>query len=315
METIIPPVDRTLLEKELTDDKFIRDTNNGNNKIYCFNALDSPNLMREVGRLREMTFRDAGGGTGKALDIDKYDAADTPFRQLIVWNPEDLEITGGYRTIHGKNIQVEKDGTVHSPTARLFKFSGKFVKEFLPISVELGRSFVQPAYQPLYNLRKGMYSLDNLWDGLGAIVIDNPDIKFLFGKVTMYQHYDTLARDLLLFFLKKYFPDKDQLLTPQKELPITTSKKVLESMFSGDNYEEDYKILVKKVRILNENIPPLVNAYMNLSSTMRTFGTAMNDAFGGVEETGILLTIEDIYDIKKDRHIATYKNQSGKENN
>ena len=307
METIISPVDRELLLRELNDEHFIRDTNNGNNKIYIFDNESAPNLMREVGRLREITFRESGGGTGKDCDIDKYDLKKNCFKQLIVWSPEDKEIVGGYRVARGSDLEVLDDRNVESPTARLFEFSEKFIKEFLPESIELGRSFVQPNFQPTYNLRKGMYSLDNLWDGLGAVVTDNPEVKYLFGKVTMYKHYDRLARDLVLFFLNKHFPDPDRLIYPRKPLEIQTDRKVLESIFGGYNYEEDYRILVQKVRSLHENVPPLVNAYMNLSSTMRTFGTALNEHFGGVEETGIMVTIKDIYEIKKDRHISTYK--------
>lgn len=308
METIISPVDKELLKTELNDKTFIRYTNNGGNKIYVFNGKECPHLMREVGRLREITFRDAGGGTGKSSDIDDYDLADTPFQQLIVWNPEDMEITGGYRFIHGKQILKESNGNkVESPTARLFEFTEKFRKNYLPYSIELGRSFVQPNFQPTNNIRKGMYSLDNLWDGLGAIVIDNPDIKYLFGKLTMYPHYDRLARDLILFFLNMHFPDKEGLMKPHKPLGLETNEKILKNIFTGCNYEENYKILINQIRRLNEGIPPLVNAYMNLSSTMRTFGTALNNNFGNVEETGIIVTIKDIYDFKKDRHLSTYK--------
>lgn len=307
METIISPINKELLEKELTDEKFVRDTNNGNNKIYVFSHEDSPHLMKEIGRLREITFRDAGGGTGKCYDIDDYDTSDKPFKQLIVWNPQDKEIIGGYRFIHGKDLLDSKNVNVKSPTSKLFHISDKFKKDYLKYTIELGRSFVQPLYQPFNNIRKGMYSLDNLWDGLGAIIIDNTDIKYLFGKVTMYPHYDSLARDILLFFLNKYFPDKNKLVYPKEPLKLTTETKVLKNIFSGCNYSEDYKILVQKIRGLNEQIPPLMNAYMNLSSTMKIFGTAINESFGGVEETGIIVTINDIYDIKKDRHFSTYK--------
>lgn len=306
METIIPPVDRALIEKELNEDRFIRDTNNANNKIYVITHQDSPNTMREIGRLREMTFRDAGGGTGKALDIDSYDTDDTPFKQLIVWDPDEREIIGGYRFIHGKDIAINKDGTLKTPTGKLFSFSKQFIDDFLPVTVELGRSFVQTFYQPTVDLRRGMYSLDNIWDGLGAIVIDNPDIKYLFGKVTLYPHYDKLARDLLYYFIEKYFPDKDKLIFPKIPVEITTPEKVLKSIFTGCNYDEDYKILVQKARSLKEGVPPLFNAYMNLSATMRSFGAAVNPSFGNVEEMGILVTIADIYDYKKDRHISTY---------
>jgi hypothetical protein len=307
METIISPIDRSLLEKELTKEKFVRKTNNGNNSIYIFSNFDSPNLMKEIGRLRELTFRDAGGGTGKSMDIDKYDTSETPFKQLIVWNPIDKEIIGGYRFIHCKELKVDENGIVNSPTSKLFKYSKKFINEYLSYTIELGRSFVQPIYQPTNNIRKGMYSLDNIWDGLGALVIDNPDVKYLFGKVTMYPRFDSLARDLVLFFMSKYFPDKEKLIFPYKPLKLTTENKILENIFTGCNYDEDYKILIQKVRGLNEQIPPLFNAYMNLSATMKTFGTSYNESFGNVEETGIIVTVEDIYDFKKDRHLSSYK--------
>lgn len=307
MEPIIPPVDKALLEAELTKDKFVRGTNNGNNEIYIVTCYNAPNVLRELGRLREITFRDAGGGTGKSIDVDEFDTSEKPFRQLLVWNPGEKEIIGGYRIEHGRDIKVDEDGTVHSPTAELFKFSWKFIREYLPYSIELGRSFVQPNYQPQNNLRKGMYSLDNLWDGLGAIVIDNPDVKYLFGKVTMYPHYNLLARDMILYFLSTYFPDPEKLMEPIESLPILTDHSVLKSLFTGKTYEENYKLLIQKVRALNESIPPLVNAYMNLSSTMKTFGTALNRGFGNVEETGIIVTIGDILNIKKDRHMTTYR--------
>jgi hypothetical protein len=309
MEKIIDPVEKSLLVAELTKDKFVRKTNNGNNLIYIFDYRDSPNLMKELGRLREITFRDSGGGTGKEIDIDEFDLGEKPFRQLIVWNPEEKEIVGGYRFAPGYNLQVTPDGEVLSPTAELFHYSKKFIEEFLPWSIELGRSFVQPNYQPQYNLRKGMYSLDNLWDGLGAIVIDYPEIKYLFGKVTMYPHYNYLARDLVLFFLQKMFPDPDHLLTPIESLGYRHDRNYLDSIFTGSTYEENFKILVQRVRAQNENVPPLVNAYMSLSATMRTFGTSLNRSFGDVEETGILVTIGDIYEFKKERHIATYKRE------
>ena len=305
MKTIVPPVDKHLLEEELINDRLLRETNNGNNLIYIVNEVDSPNVVREIGRLREITFRDAGGGTGKEIDLDQYDFGKNAFQQMIVWDPVDKEIIGGYRYIKCKNLKVE--GTeVHSPTADLFKYSKKFINKYLDYTIELGRTFVQPLYQPSYDLRRGMFALDNLWDGLGALVIENPEIKYLFGKVTMYPDYDQLARDMILFFMHKYFPDPEHLIRPGKPLKINTSEKILNSIFTGYNYEEDYRILVQKVRKLGENVPPLVNAYMNLSSTMKTFGTALNDHFGDVEETGILITVEDINNVKKDRHISTY---------
>jgi hypothetical protein len=306
MEPIIDPVDKKLLESELIDSTFLRNTNNGHNKIYVFTAHDSPYLMREVGRLREITFRDAGGGTGKSSDIDEFDIMEVPFHQLIVWDPIESEITGGYRFIHGRDILCDQKSCVHSATAELFNFTNKFIRDYLPVSIELGRSFVQPNYQPLVNFRKGMYALDNLWDGLGAMIIENPDVKYFFGKMTMYPNYNRIARDIVLYFLRKYFPDTETLMLPLKPVVCDTPDAVIAELFSARTFEENYKILIQTVRSHGEHVPPLVNAYMNLSPTMRTFGTAINHDFGEVEETGILIHIDDIYPRKKERHLKTY---------
>jgi hypothetical protein len=311
VEPIIDPVPVTLIEEELTEHKFVRNTNNGHNKIYIFSAHDSPNLMREVGRLREITFRDAGGGTGKSVDIDQFDVMDVPFHQLIVWNPFEKEIIGGYRYLHGKDIPCNSEGCLTSATGELFHFSARFIRDYLPHSIELGRSFVQPNYQPTINLKKGMYALDNLWDGLGAMIIENPDVEYFFGKMTMYPDYNRTARDIVLAFLKKFFPDKDHLMVPIESINKETPAEFLENLFNAPAFEENYKILIQQVRKYGENIPPLVNAYMNLSATMHTFGTAINHAFGGVEETGILIHIGDIYPRKKDRHLKTYIKRLG----
>ena len=314
METIIPPVDREFLVAELTKDKLLRKTNNAGNEIYIITADDSPHVMREIGRLRELTFRDAGGGTGKSIDIDEFDKGEHGFKQMMVWDPEEQEIVGGYRYLHCKDVEFGENNEVKTPTARLFKYSKKFIDEYLSDTIELGRSFVQPMYQPTFDIRRGMYALDNLWDGLGALVVKHSDVKYLFGKVTMYPDFDVYARDLILYFMGKYFPDPDNLIRPKKPLKPETPEKILENIFTGYNYKEDYKILVQKVRKLGENVPPLFSAYMNLSSTMKTFGTAVNDHFGNVEETGILVTVSDIYEGKKDRHLFSYLRGSDDEN-
>ena len=307
MKNILAPIDKSLIKKELTEDKFLRKTNNGNKEIYIVTHHNSPNIMLEIGRLREVSFRDAGGGTGKEVDIDEYDTVEIPYQQLLVWSPEDEEIIGGYRFINGDKIKFDNEGKPFSATAELFKFSDHFVRDYLPYTIELGRSWVQPNYQPTYNIRKGIFSLDNLWDGLGAITLEYPEMKYFFGKITMYPRFNITARDMILFFLKKYFPDPENLVYPHQSLNIITDIEELNNTFNSNNYDEDYRILMKNVRRFNESIPPLVNAYMNLSSTMKTFGTAINHHFGEVEETGILVTINDIYDIKKHRHIATYQ--------
>jgi len=262
--------------------------------------------MQEIGRLREITFRDAGGGTGKPVDIDEFDTDEMPFQQLIVWDPSDKAIVGGYRFIHGKDIPCNEKGCINSATGELFQFTARFIRDFLPESIELGRSFVQPAYQPTFNLRKGLYSLDNLWDGLGAMIIDNPDVKYFFGKMTMYPSYNRTARDIILHFLKTFFPDNLSLMSPFESVRQETDQEFLNSLFQAPTFEENYKMLVQTIRSYHEAVPPLVNAYMSLSPAMMTVGTAINPGFGDVEETGILIHIEDIYPRKKDRHLSTY---------
>jgi hypothetical protein len=310
MEQIIPPVDRELIEAELTAERLVRETNAGSNLIYIVNHHNAPNVVKEIGRLREVTFRDAGGGTGLSIDLDYYDTCDNPFEQLLVWNPQDREIIGGYRYLHCKLLTKGEDGEYHTPTFKLFHYSEQFVEEHLPFTIELGRSFVQPAYQPMNNIRKGMYSLDNIWDGLGALVHIHPDIKYFFGKITMYPDYNREARDLILYFMKKYFGDPDHLVFPIVPLKLETDKNILEQTFPNGVYEKDYRLLIQRVRSLGENIPPLVNAYMNLSSTMKYFGTAINEEFGEVEESGIIVTIADIYEIKMERHLTISKRRS-----
>lgn len=309
---IIPPVEKALIKKELKRDIFLRRSNFGNNEIYVTTAEHSPNIMREIGRLREISFATEGGGTGKEVDIDEFDTAPEPycFKQLFVWNPEYEEIVGGYRFIHGSNMLRKVDGTFFSPTAELFGFTDKFIDEYLPYTVELGRSFVQPDFQPSNNLRKGMYSLDNLWDGLGTIAVEMPNTKYFFGKVTMYPDMNRVAKEYILYFYQKHFPDRDGLVWPFDAMEIRQDYNELVKMFNGRNYKEDYQILVRNVRDLGSAVPPLINAYMNLSSTMRTFGTAINHPFGDVDETGILVTVDDIYPEKKDRHLLSYNKRN-----
>jgi hypothetical protein len=309
MQVIIPAVDRALLKSELTPERFLRYANNGNNQIYLVDYHNAPNTVREIGRLREMTFRSAGGGTGLSLDLDENDTHDNCYQQLITWNPEDEEIVAGYRLIKCKLAGLDEHGKINLSTSHLFHFSEKFIKDYLPSTIELGRSFVQPKYQPSIDNRKGIFSLDNLWDGLGAVVMLNSDIKYLFGKVTMYPHYNREARDILLYFMHHYFPDHDELVRPYDHLKLTyeTDEINFLGMFDGMDYKDGYKLLNSKIRSFRENIPPLINTYMNLSPTMRTFGTALNDEFGAVEETGIMITLKDIYESKKQRHLETFE--------
>lgn len=307
MEEIIKPVDKALLRSELTAERQLRMTNKSNNEIYIIDAHNAPNTLREIGRLREIAFREAGGGTGMALDLDEFDTKENCYKQLIVWNPEEEEIIGGYRYILGKDVEVDEVGQPILATSHMFHFSELFMREYMPKTIELGRSFVSLEYQNTgKNASKSLFALDNLWDGLGALTVIQPDVKYFFGKMTMYPSYIRKGRDMILFFLNKQFGDKDALVIPTKPLQIETDPEELEALFSGANFKENYKILNHEIRALGYNIPPLVNAYMGLSPTMRMFGTAINYGFGDVEETGILIAVDEILDDKRVRHIDSY---------
>ena len=297
MKDIIAPVDRSLLLAELTPERKVRNTKKASNEIYIFDAAECPMLMREVGRLREIAFRAGGGGTGEEADIDAEDLAGDGYYQLIVWDPAAQEIVGGYRF-----IVCTDENPRHLSTEHYFTFSDRFRREFLPWTIELGRSFVQPAYQVRGNM-KSIYALDNLWDGLGALIVLNPKVKYLFGKVTMYTTYKQVARNALIWFLRRYFNDRDNLVKGINPIELDLDDPYYDGLFTGETYEENYRILVRMIREFNENIPPLINSYMNLSPTMRVFDTVVNPDFGGVEETGILVTIKDIYPEKRLRYI------------
>ena len=304
---IIAPINKELLEAELTKDKLLRTTNKSNNEIYIITAHDSPNVMREIGRLREIAFRYYGGGTGEEVDIDEFDTMENAYRQLVVWSPEEKMILGGYRFLCGSDVSFDKDGKPLLATSHLFNFSEKFIKDYLPYTVELGRSFVTLEYQNTRSgAAKGLFVLDNLWDGLGALSVVDPALKYYFGKVTMYNTYNENARDMLLYFLSLHFSDKENLITPIFPLKTNSDMEQLKEMFPHQDFKENYKILNHEVRKFGINVPPLVSAYMSLSPQMRVFGTAVNHEFGEVEETGILIAINEILEDKKKRHIETY---------
>lgn len=303
---IIAPIPKEVLKAELTDDKRLRMTSKSNNEVYVVTWQDSPNVVREIGRLREIAFRAAGGGTGLDCDLDEFDTMDNPYKQLIVWNPEADEIIGGYRYILGPDIKLDEKGQPILATSHMFHFSDKFINEYMPYTIELGRSFVTLEYQSTRSDNKSIFALDNLWDGLGALAVIMPDCKYFFGKMTMYPSYNRKGRDMILYFLRKHFGDKEGLVIPTKPLELEHDPKEFEKLFCEDTFKEDYKILNHEVRALGYNIPPLVNAYMGLSPTMKMFGTAINNDFGDVEETGILIAVSELYDQKRQRYVDNF---------
>ena len=303
---IIPRVPLEELKQELTDDKRLRLTNRCDNIIYVVTWQDSPHVVREIGRLREIAFRTAGGGTGQELDLDEFDTCEHPYRQLIVWDPRREEILGGYRFRFGSETELDEEGQPRLATSHMFHFSPTFVRDYLPFTIELGRSFVVREYQQTRKDAKALFVLDNLWEGLGALVASHPSCRYLLGKFTMYPQYDKSVRDLIFSFLKLYFPDGEQLVKAKEPITMNLEVARVKGLFCGTDYRSDYKVLSAEVRRHGLTIPPLVNAYMNLSPTMKLFGTAINDLFGDVEETGMLITVDEIWPEKRARYIESF---------
>lgn len=306
-EKIIDPVSRELLLAELTPDKKLCDTNKSDNEIYVIDCNDAPNVLQEIGRLREIAFRDSGGGTGQAVDLDEFDTDPAhPYKQLIIWDPEANAILGGYRYILGPDIQLQEDGQPHITSSHMFHYSEQFIQDYLPHVMELGRSFVAPEYQSSKAGAKAIFALDNLWDGIAAVILGHPGILYFLGKMTIYPSYDKTCRELIQHFLWKHFPDPDELARPKRPVPVDSDERLLNLVLHDEDYKADYRNLKEAVRKLGFNIPPLVNSYMNASPTMKMLGTGINDEFFDCYDTGIMISFEEMYADKRDRHKVPY---------
>ena len=308
MNSIIDPVPVELLKAELTKSKKLEDTNKGHNELYIVTWQDSPNVVTEVGRLRELTFREAGGSTGNAIDLDEYDKMEKPYKQLIVWDPDNEAIIGGYRFFFGSDAVFDEKGQPVMASSHQFRFSQKFIDEYLPHVLELGRNFVAPEYQSSKNGAKSMYAFDNLWDGLVAIIMKNPNMLYFFGKITVYPSYDHITRDLIYHFLRKHYGDKDELVRPWDDQAIMpdSDPELMNLILNKDDLLEDYKLLKGAARMRGVNVPPNVTAYISITSEMLMFGTAVNRLMHNIEDSCVLIPFDSIYQEKKSRHIGAY---------
>lgn len=304
MEKVIRPIERHLLKAELANAELLRRPNRGNNEIYVVEGCKSPAVMQEIGRLRELAFRAWGGGTGKEADIDEFDMIPGLYRQLIIWNPEDEAILGGYRFSFGRHTPYTPDGQPMWASAEYFTFSEDFIRTIMPYTIELGRSFVSNEYQASNIGAKSIFALNNLWDGLLTLVASNPYVRYFFGKMTMYNQYNRIARSLILTFLDAVFPSEQGLIEPKYPVYADVQPDMLRDMFAGGSFNDSYRVLKQQVRNQGVNIPPLINAYMKLTSQMQVFGTSNNADFGNVEETAILIHIPDISQETLKRHLS-----------
>ena len=308
MKKIIDPVPVELLKAELTKSKKLEDTNKGHNELYIVTWHDSPNVVTEIGRLREITFREAGGSTGNEIDLDEYDKMEKPYKQLIVWDPDNEAIIGGYRFLFGSDAVLDDKGQPMLASSHQFRFSQKFIEEYLPYSIELGRNFVAPEYQSSKLGSKSIFAMDNLWDGLIAVIMKNPGLLYYFGKVTIYPSYDHISRDLIYHYLWRHFGDKEELVRPWDDQAVLpdSDPALMDLILHKDDQVEDYKLLRSAVRMRGVNIPPNVSAYVSATSQMLMFGTAVNRLMHNIEDTGILIPFDAIYHEKKKRHVGAY---------
>lgn len=312
MQPLIEPVRLDLIKAELTPDKKLCDTNKGHNELYVFDCNTAPNLMLEVGRLRELTFRDATAGTGASYDWDEFDTMENPCKQIIVWDPDADAIIGGYRYIMGPDMRLDENGQPIIVSAHMFTFSEEFVKDYLPHVMELSRAFVVPAYQSSKAGAKALFALDNLWDGIAAVIMSHPDIMYFMGKMTMYQSYNSAARELVLSYLWKHFEDKDKLAVAKDPILPVTDPRLIGLILKDENLKDDYKNLKASVQALGTQIPAMINSYITISPTMKMLGTGINREFGDVLDTGIIICFNEMYDEKRERHIRSFLRERAK---
>ena len=301
MKQIIPPVDTSLLLQEL-DGHLLRPTNKAGNLIYDITAHECPNVMREIARLREISYRDGGGATGNEMDIDEMDTMARPYHQLIVWDPDHQQIIGGYRYLFGNEAEL-RNGQPFITSAHLFHYSELFIRDYLPHTIEFGRAFVQPDYQKREMGVKALFALDNIWDGIGAIVYNHPELRWMIGKVTIYPDYNPAARELIYDYLNRYHRGEEGLIAPYQPLAI---RPLDHSPFQGSDRQENYHILQHAIREQGTVIPPMFSAYLNLTNDLYFFGNAINDELANVFETGIMVDLETVYEEKKQRYITPY---------
>lgn len=306
LKKIIDPVDLDLIKAELTPDKKLGDTNKGGNELYVITWKDAPNTLREIGRLRELTYREAGASSGNEIDLDEYDLMENPYRQLIVWDPDAQAIIGGYRFIIGPDVVMKEDGQPKITSSHLYRFSDEFIKDYLPHVMELGRSFVTPEYQSSKAGTKSIFTMDNLWDGIASVILEHPNIIYLIGKMTIYPAYNKGARNLIIHFLNKHFNDPDELVRPFKPIEVADNPDLMNLILNEEDLKKDYRLLKDAVRRLGTNIPPLVNSYINTSSSMKMLGSTINDELGDAIETGIMICFNEMYNDKVERHMEAF---------
>lgn len=293
-KNIVRPEDPKVLKKELASAEKLGTTSDGK-KIYLVSYEQGKNLLREIARLREVTFRRVGEGTGLAKDMDEFD---TFYRHIILWDDDNLEIVGAYRLGICSEI-LSRQGLNGLYTTTLFNFS-QSMYALLPQAVELGRSFVQKRYWR-------SNALDYLWQGIGAFLATYPEIKYLFGAVSISNSYSEEAKDLIVHFYKKWFPDKQALAVAKNRYNISAKKEQeLKALFSGHDFKSDLQKLKEYLKQYGFAIPILYKQYTDLCQDggVRFMDFGVDKNFASCVDGLILVQIDMIKSRKRERYLA-----------
>lgn len=294
IENVIHPAMSKLIRKELQQSQLIGSTDDGK-QIYLFDYHSNSSVVREIGRLRELSFRAVREGTGNALDIDAYDRY---YRHLILWDEDELEIVGAYRIGETAKIMQEK-GLAGLYTHSLFEFDDGMLP-YLEQSIELGRSFVQPRYW-------GRRSLDYLWFGIGAYLQQNPQIKYMFGPVSLSASYPESARQLIASFYTELFGSDLALVRPKAPFIFPRSELFTDfhSVNSESAYKQAFSLLKQQLDDLGVRIPTLYKQYVEICQPggCRFLGFNVDADFSDCIDAMILVHLDAIKDKKRERYI------------
>jgi putative hemolysin len=293
INTIAHSENRQSLKKELKNSQLIGQTGDGK-KIYLFNYADNSAVMNEIGRLRELSFRKVNEGVNKKRDLDQYDQY---YKHIVLWDDEDLEIVGAYRIGEGESIN-KSYGKYGFYSNTLFRFKKPFIK-YLDSSIELGRSFVQPKYW-------GTRALDYLWYGIGAYLKHNPQIKYMFGPVSLSGNYPQYAKELIVDFYSNYFGSEEKFVEANLPFEFETQAIALDNPFTYDDYKEDFKLLKTKLKSMDLTVPTLYKQYSELCEEggIKFYDFNVDPDFSNCIDSFIVVELEKIKKSKLERYMG-----------
>ncbi|MFX4280830.1 GNAT family N-acyltransferase [Aliarcobacter butzleri] len=289
---IAHPVSKIDLYNELKKSPLLGQTNDGK-KIYLYDYVEDSIVLKELGRLREISFRKVGEGVNKKRDIDKYDVY---YQHIILYDKNELEIVGAYR-IGNSDVIFKEFGTKGFYSNTLFQYNDEFMF-YLQNSIELGRSFVQPKYW-------GTRALDYLWYGIGAYVKANPNIKYMFGPVSISGAFPAIAKDMLVFYYNYYYSSEKNLVEARTPFSYSSHIHDIKEFFTLEDKKRDFKSLKIALSNIGVNVPTLYKQYseLTLDDGVKFLDFNVDKNFGDCIDSFILVEIDKIKDSMKQRYM------------